>query len=118
MSITPDPDQFTRFAAATDEGPVVMLNLITFQDRTEYAAYGAAVLALVAQQGGRLLWHGEPRQTLIGAAEWDYVALVEYPSRRAFLDMVTAPEYQRIHQHRESGIARTELIACHPLATR
>ncbi|MFE3024968.1 DUF1330 domain-containing protein [Nocardia tengchongensis] len=117
MAVVPDPDQFARFATTSDEGPVAMLNLIKFQDRAEYASYGVTVLAMVAKQGGRLLWHGEPTQTLIGDADWDYVALVEYPSRAAFIDMVTAPEYDEIHQHRESGIDYTTLIACKPLPT-
>lgn len=117
MAIVPDADQFTRFAAAAGEGPIAMLNLIKFRDRAEYASYGAAVLAMVEKQQGRLLWHGEPQQTLIGDADWDYVALVEYPSRQAFLDMVTAPEYEEIHQHRESGIDYTTLIACQPFPT-
>lgn len=116
MATVPNLEQFAHFAAATDDSPVVMLNLIKFSDRTEYAAYGAAVLTMVAHQGGRLLWHGEPRQTLIGEADWDYVALVEYPDRKAFLNMVTTPEYQRIHQHREAGIAHTVLLACDGLA--
>ncbi|GAB2442357.1 hypothetical protein [Nocardia tengchongensis] len=63
MAVVPDPEQFARFATTPDDGPVAMLNLIKFQDRAEYASYGAAVLAMVEKQGGRLLWHGEPSQT-------------------------------------------------------
>ncbi|MFE3187721.1 DUF1330 domain-containing protein [Nocardia sp. NPDC059240] len=115
MAVVPNPDQFARFAAATDTGPVVMLNLIKFSDRAEYETYGGRVLQMVHEQKGRLLWHGESRQTLIGEADWDYVALVEYPDRQAFLSMVTAPEYQRIHAHREAGIEHTVLLACDAL---
>ena len=33
MSITPNADQFHDLAAAADEGPVVMLNLLKFKPR-------------------------------------------------------------------------------------
>lgn len=36
---------------------------------------------------------------------WDQVALVEYPSRAAFLEMVMSPEYHAIEEHREAGLA-------------
>ncbi|MFP8879921.1 MAG: hypothetical protein VCE43_10860 [Myxococcota bacterium] len=38
--------------------------------------------------------------------------LVEYPTRRAFLEMVNLPEYQQAHEDRDSGLERTTLIAC------
>ena len=57
------------------------------------------------------------RQVFIGdvdANQWDAVALVMYPTRQAFLEMVMAPEYQEIHTHREGGLADTVVIACAP----
>ncbi len=55
---------------------------------------------------------------LIGDSEndaWDLVALVSYPSRAAFIDMVTSPSYGEAHTHRERGLDRTVLLACEPL---
>ena len=49
---------------------------------------------------------------------WDSVALVEYPSRKAFIDMVSTAEYEQAHEHRESGLERTGLIACTERARR
>lgn len=54
----------------------------------------------------RNLLIGDPTQS------WDAVALVRYPSRQAFVDMVTAPEYQEVHIARERGLERTVLVAC------
>ena len=45
---------------------------------------------------------------------WDAVALVSYPSRQAFIDMVSQPDYEKAHEHRESGLADTVLIAMTP----
>jgi uncharacterized protein (DUF1330 family) len=72
---------------------------------------------MVEARGGKVLWMGRADQVLIGdedANEWDSVALVQYPSRKAFIDMVTTPEYEKAHEHRESGLERTVLIACTP----
>jgi uncharacterized protein (DUF1330 family) len=75
---------------------------------------------MVEARGGKVLWMGRADQTLIGdpAEGWDSVALVEYPSRKAFIDMVTAPDYEQAHEHRESGLERTVLIACTERARR
>lgn len=124
MSITPTAEQVQAFVAAPDTGPVVMLNLLKFANHEaeadgsngedEYNRYGAAALQLVADRGGRLVWLGKAEQVLIGdpADDWDAVALVQYPSRRAFLEMVTSDSYQAAHTHRERGLARTIILAC------
>jgi uncharacterized protein (DUF1330 family) len=73
---------------------------------------------MVEARGGRVLWTGRPEHVLIGdshADDWDLVALVSYPSRSAFIDMVTSPSYEKAHTHRERGLDRTVLLACEPL---
>ena len=71
---------------------------------------------MIEHQGGRLLWAGTGDQVLIGDPEqdWDAVLLVEYPSRAAFVEMVSSPEYLAAHAHREGALARTIVIACTP----
>ncbi|MDX1578671.1 MAG: hypothetical protein R3266_09300 [Gemmatimonadota bacterium] len=48
------------------------------------------------------------------AHDWDVVALVSYPARQAFLEMVSKPEYAEIHGHREAGLADPVVIARAP----
>ena len=112
--ITPNDDQIREFAAAPDDGPVVMLNLLKFKQADAYGRYGDAAIKMVEERGGRLLWRGRADQVLVGddSQDWDAVALVEYPSRRVFLEMTTSPEYAEVHQHREQGLERTVLLAC------
>jgi uncharacterized protein (DUF1330 family) len=127
-AIRPNKQQFVDLMDAPDDEPVVMLNLLKFRDTTdggdtgasEYGKYGDAVVQMVEDRGGKVLWMGRADQTLIGdpAEGWDSVALVEYPSRKAFIDMVTAPDYEKAHEHRESGLERTVLIACTERARR
>ena len=118
--ITPNLDQFQALAAAPDEGAVVMLNLLKFKEggADTYLRYGDAAIAMVEERGGRVLWSGRAEQVLIGdpAADWDVVVLVEYPSRAAFVEMVSSPEYLEAHADREAGLERTVVLACSPAA--
>jgi len=122
-AIRPNPDQFKALAsaAAKDGGPVVMLNLLKFKQgggAREYGQYGDAARGMVERLGGRVLYIGRCDQVLIGdAAEgWDAIAVVEYPSRQAFIDMVSQSDYQQAHEHREAGLERTVLMATTPMS--
>jgi len=116
--IRPNKEQFLELMNAPDEGPVVMLNLLKFKPRggsQEYGKYGDSVTKMVEARGGKILWMGKVDQTLIGDVaeeDWDAVALVQYPSRKAFIDMATSTEYDKAHEHREGGLERTVLLAC------
>jgi uncharacterized protein (DUF1330 family) len=128
MAITPTREQFTEFAHGTRDGEIVMINLLHFAkggdesaQRTgagAYRDYSDQVVKMVEARGGRVIWTGRPENVLIGDSAkdaWDLVALVSYPSRTAFIDMVTSPSYQEAHTHRERGLDRTVLLACEPL---
>ncbi|MEX0666119.1 MAG: DUF1330 domain-containing protein [Acidimicrobiia bacterium] len=127
--ISPNAEQFRLLAAASDEGPVVMLNLLKFKARADtgegtgeeaYRAYGDTAVAMIEKRGGSVIWAGRADQILIGEPleDWDQVLLVQYPSRAAFLDMVSQPEYLEAHEHRESGLERTVVVACTPRLDR
>jgi uncharacterized protein (DUF1330 family) len=124
-AITPNVEQFQQLAASPDEGPVVMINLLKFRNGDapegttgveEYRRYGDTALEMIKAQGGRILWAGTGDQVLIGdpGQDWDAVLLVEYPSRAAFIAMVSSPEYLEAHAHRERALERTIVIACTP----
>jgi uncharacterized protein (DUF1330 family) len=138
MAITPTREQFSEFAHGARDGEIVMINLLHFARAgadTEapagatvtpsspagagaYRAYSDQVVKMVEARGGRVIWTGRPEHVLIGDTDrdaWDLVALVSYPSRAAFIDMVTSPSYEEAHSHRERGLDRTVLLACEPL---
>jgi uncharacterized protein (DUF1330 family) len=121
MDATPQPERlneegFAAFAARAGDGaPVVMLNLLAFRPEggeERYLEYGAAVAPLLEKAGGRIVFAGAPSPVLIGTEGWDLVALVEYPSRQAFLDMIGSEEYQAVAHLRTEALAKGEL---HPL---
>jgi uncharacterized protein (DUF1330 family) len=98
-----------------------MVNLLKFKDKASYAdgsepelsgrdaylRYGAGVQACVAAVGGKARFSGMVTDLMLGEVEelWDMVAIVEYPSRAAMLQMVQSLEYQAITKHRDAGLA-------------
>jgi uncharacterized protein (DUF1330 family) len=122
-AIRPNRDQVKELISAPDTGPVVMLNLLKFKARASegdgsggdaYRKYGDSVTKMVEQRGGKVLWSGKAEQVLIGdaAQDWDAVALVEYPSRKAFIEMTSTKEYDAAHEDRAAGLERTIVVAC------
>jgi uncharacterized protein (DUF1330 family) len=128
MAIKPTREQFSAFASDPREGEVVMINLLHFSEstsehettgKTAYRDYSEDVIKMVEARGGRVLWTGQPEHVLIGDPGrdgWDLVVLVSYPSRKAFIDMVSSSDYEKSHEHRERGLDRTVLLACRPMA--
>lgn len=119
VSTQPEPvneEGFGAFSARAGDGtPVVMLNLLAFRPdggRERYEEYGTAVTPLLEKVGGRIVFAGVPAAALLGEYSWDLVALVEYPTRQAFLDMVGSEEYQAIAHLRTEALTRGEL---HPM---
>ncbi len=121
MSAANEPERLNQegFAAfsqrAGEDAPVVMLNLLAFKPdggRERYEEYGAAVAPLLEKVGGRIVFVGAPATALLGEDSWDLVALVEYPTRQAFLDMIASAEYQAVGHLRTEALAKGEL---HPM---
>ena len=120
-SIVPTPEALQKLAQAPESGKVVMLNLLKFKPgagAASYSQYGAHVGKILEKIGARVLFAGQVSQSIIGHdGDWDAIAIVEYPSRKAFLEMATSAEYQAIHHFRDEGLERTELYALNPSAT-
>jgi hypothetical protein len=109
--------------ALPDEGEVMMLNLMRFRERSldgngsgwdAYLRYSALTIKLIKQRGGTIVWAGDVQAVALGVPEahrWDYVALVRYPSRAAFIDMMTSADYARANVERTNGCADHAIIA-------
>ena len=112
-----DREALAAFTARAEEGPLVMLNLLAFKadgGAELYARYGEATAPLLAEIGGRLLSAYRPAAPLIGAEHWDLVLLVEYPSRRAFIEMVSSEAYREITHLRTEALSRAALVPMDP----
>jgi uncharacterized protein (DUF1330 family) len=123
IAVYPKREQLEALLASPDDQPVVMLNLLRFKSaatapdtgasgREAYARYGDKMRALVESRGGRILWTGRVDAQVIGdSADFDAVALVEYPSRKVFVEIATSPEVAAIGVHRAAGLEGQWLIA-------
>ncbi len=124
-NIKPTREQIARLVQSEHDGPVVMLNLLRFADRAagdagtsgadSYETYGDQMREIMAERGIKLLWRGRPDSVLIGDDDgdaWDLVLLVEYPSRKAFIEMATSEEYEKVGEHRTAALLDSRLIAC------
>jgi uncharacterized protein (DUF1330 family) len=110
-------------SALPDDGAVVMLNVMRFREKSldgngsgwdAYLRYSALAIKLIKARGGTVVWTGTAEAVALGVpqdAPWDYVALVRYPSRTAFIDMMTSPEYAVANAERENGCAAHTIIA-------
>ncbi len=117
-SLLPSPEASQQFMNNADKGPVVMLNLLKFKadgGEEAYGKYADGVGKIVASYGGKVIYVGRAAELMVGSEEWDAVALVQYPTRKALMDMFNSPEYQAIHPYRDEGLERTVLYATDPL---
>ncbi|HTX56702.1 MAG TPA: DUF1330 domain-containing protein [Candidatus Acidoferrales bacterium] len=113
-SVDPTREQIEALAASPDSGPVVMLNLLAFREggREHYRSYMAAAKRALEEVGGRVVLMGKAAQPFIGPPDerWDEVLVVRYPSRAAFLTMLSLDYYRDALAHRRNALSRTRLI--------
>ena len=114
-------DAFVR--SLPDAGPVVMVNLVRFRERSldgdgsgfdAYVRYSKADMPLLKRVGGAVLWAGRVEGAALGDLgedRWDWVAIAHYPSRAAFLSMMTSPEYAAANIDRENGVEDHVILA-------
>ena len=121
---TPEPAQMQRLMEGPADTPVVMLNLLRFKDAADggnegmtgeesYMLYGANMRKFVESKGGRFIWSGRADSMVIGESDVDFqiVALVEYPSRKAFVEIATSAHVAEIGQDRARGLEGQWLVA-------
>ena len=104
-------------------GPVVMVNLVRFREHSRdgtgsgwdaYSRYSSADIPLLKRVGGTILWAGHVEGAAVcdlGEGRWDWVVVVWYPSRAAFLAMMTSPEYAIANIDRENAIEDNVILA-------
>jgi uncharacterized protein (DUF1330 family) len=132
MALYPTSEQIAALLAGPDDRPVVMLNLLRFKPQADatagasaasgstmtgreaYERYARAMRQIVESQGGRFIWAGNVDTLVIGeadAAGFDVVGIVEYPSRRKFVEIATSDRVREIGVDRAAGLESQWLIA-------
>lgn len=88
----PGREQLRRLLEADRSGPLHFLNLLAYHD---------------------------VEQDLIGdRAGWHRIAIMEYPSTDAFVEMCLDPDYAAALVHRSAGLAKTVVLVSRPLLAR
>lgn len=119
--VFPNREQIEGFMAPGQDGPIYMLNLLTFKEKAEYpdgrdtdltgaeayAVYSAEVAGHLATVGGRPMFAAKVERLMLGevAELWDTAAIAMYPSRKAMMEMLSSPDYQASAVHRTAGLA-------------
>lgn len=114
-------EQAKAFYEAPEDGPFVMVNLLKFKPKAEYAdgadadlsgfeayrRYGRKVYHLILKVGGTPGYSGPVTGLRLGEVDelWDMIALAEYPSIAAMKEMVESADYREIAKHRDAGLA-------------
>lgn len=132
MSINPTRESLEALQArAGDDRPIAMINLLRYREHAEYPKdteakpcsgyeayqrYAAVAIRKIRSLGGRVLWMGNVAHTVIApqGEQWDEALIVEYPSARAFLEMLAMEDYQAAAVHRTAALADARLIMARP----
>ena len=124
IAVYPKPEQIQHLLAGPADRPVVMLNLLRFKERASepdtgltgeeaYGRYADEMIAFVTSKGGRVIWSGRVDSQVIGdgADGFHMAALMEYPSRKVFVEIATSPQVSAIGVHRSAGLEGQWLLA-------
>ena len=113
---------------AAEDGPFWAVNLMKYRAVADYAdgrsttrsgreaddeytpyeslrAIGAQIV-FVADVDTQLLGH---------SPAWERIGVVKYPSRHAFIQMQSRPDFVEKHVHKDAGMEQTIVIACKPM---
>ena len=110
----------------TNGAPIVMVNLMQvratacYEDAVlndcsgyeAFARYTQGSSEVRQQACADLIWSGRALQMPIGPSEktWDLVALVRYPSAKAYIEMIATKAYAAARAHRRAALYDSRLI--------
>jgi len=118
--IMPTLDQFKQLMSQDYKGPIVMVNLLKFKPdggAESYRKYFEATSALFAGKLiTRIVYRGDGLMPVIGDEEWDEIALYEYPSIDAFIEMNRTKAYQDAVHYRTEALLDSRLYCTVPEA--
>ena len=115
------------FPPTDDDGPVMVLHVIRFEDAeaahitpTEMEAYSSAAAVSASKHGVRIAGWFAVEGTIVGDGRaWHQARFNEFPSKRAFMAVVTDPDRLEAQKdHREKAIADTYTMIIRPTIDR
>jgi hypothetical protein len=125
-----DTDYGRRLATTPPEhdGPVWMVNLMSYRTVADYADGRGSTISgreaddlytptgPLAAVGAEIVFVADVvDQFLNDAPRWDRVAVVRYPTRPSFIEMQRRDDFQRLHEHKDAGMAETIVMGSRPM---
>ncbi len=114
-----------RSAAFDGDGRLYMLNLTKFLpggdllpaadrlgDGRSHDADDYAPIPLLTAVGATLRLVSD---VLASSGDWDQVTVVDYPSRRSFLELAERRDFREWHMHKQAGVERTTVVGLLPV---
>ena len=119
--LRPNAKQMAGFLLGDTKTTIHMVNLLKFKDKAEYKdgrqtdltgqeayqIYAKEVQEHLQKVGGKLIFSGVVSRLMLGEVEelWDWIAIAEYPSRKAMRSMIMDKDYRKSEEHRSAGLA-------------
>ena len=119
--LRPNAKQMAGFLLGDTKTTIHMVNLLKFKNKAEYKdgrqsgltgqeayqIYAKEVQGHLQKVGGKLIFSGEVSRLMLGEVEelWDWIAIAEYPSRKAMRSMIMDKDYRKSEEHRSAGLA-------------
>jgi hypothetical protein len=113
---------------AEEDGPFWAVNLMKYRETADYAdGRESKVSGREADDaytpreslraiGAQIVFTADVETQLLGKPPvWDRIGIVKYPSRRAFIEMQSRPDFTAKHVHKDAGMEQTIVMACQPL---
>lgn len=109
------------FHAERRTEPVVIVELLSFDDAEHAQAYQSDFVqpasGMIRVLGGEQLWRANVGEVVAGetSGAWSMLGLVRYPSRAAFIELVTSGDYRALRRAHTSAVRRSAIFAATPL---
>lgn len=130
--LIPTEEQLATLQSLPGDEPVAALNLFRFNERAQYQPedpeygtpeaditgrqaflrYGEIAGKSLAELGGRVVFSAPVDQVMIGPSEppWEMAAVMYFPTRNAFMEMLSDPEFQAASRHRKAALANHTML--------
>ena len=130
--LMPTEEQIAKLQSLPAEEPVGALNLFHFNEQAQYqpedpeygtpeaditgreayARYGATAGKFITDLGGRVVFSTPIEQVMIGPSDppWDLAAVMYFPTRNAFMQMLSDPAFQSASRHRKAALASHTML--------
>ncbi len=108
------------FHAERRTEPIVIVNLLDFADTEHADAYHTQferpAAALIGTLGGKEIWAASASDVIHGGVldGWSALQLVTYPSRAAFIELVTSSDYRALLDARRAALTRDAVLSATP----